>query len=63
MIVVILFGSLAVLALVPVDVFQVLRHQEQKQLVTWLGAESDQWIMERILDALELINSESGRVM
>lgn len=63
MIVVILFGSLAVLALVPVDVFQVLRHQEQKQLVTWLGAESDQWIMERILDALEWINSESGRVM
>lgn len=63
LIVIILFGSIAVLALVPVDTFQVLRQQEQKQLVYWLGAESDQWIMDRILDGLEWINRESGKMM
>lgn len=63
LLVIVLFGSLAIIALVPVDVFQVLRAQEQKQLVRWLGSESDQWIMDRILDALDWINREAGAAM
>jgi len=61
--VIVIFGSLAVLAFVPVEVFQALRMREQRQIVDWLGAETDQWIMDRILDALSWVNAEAGQVM
>lgn len=59
----VIFGSLAVIAFVPVDIFQTLRMREQRQIVDWLGAETDQWIMDRILDLLSWVNAQAGEVM
>ena len=56
MLVVIIFGSLLVLFLVPTPLFTSVRDSEQKQLITWLGAEPDQWIMAQIFGLLEWIN-------
>ena len=63
LLVIVLFGSLAVMAFVPVKTFDDLRSKEQRQIVAWLGEDSDQWIMERILDALTVVNHEAGDAM
>ncbi|NRD51261.1 hypothetical protein, partial [Corallococcus exiguus] len=61
--VMVIFGSLAVIAFVPVDIFQTLRMREKRQIVDWLGAETDQWNMDRILDLLSWVNAQAGEVM
>ena len=57
--IIVLFGSLAVLALVPVHIFETVRNAEQDSIQRWLGQEVDQWIMMRIFDVLELANHEA----
>lgn len=37
-----------------------MRDAEQRQLVAWLGHETDQWIMEQIFSLLETVNREVG---
>lgn len=49
---VIIFGSIAIMTLVPIETFQKARIQEQEQIVKWLGGDSDQWIMGKIVDLL-----------
>lgn len=61
--VVVILGSLAVLAFVPMEIFDAVRMREQRQIVSWLGEESDQWIMDRILDALSWMNSHAVEAM
>ena len=63
LLVVVLFGSLAVLALVPIDIFQAVRAREQLQIVNWLGQETDQWIMDKIFEVLTWMNTEAGQLM
>ena len=58
--VVVLFGTLAVLVLLPLPIFNAVRDAEQRQLVAWLGHETDQWIMEQIFSLLETVNREVG---
>lgn len=53
MLVVVLFGSLIVLVLLPLPIFNAVREAEQRQLIWWLGNETDQWIMEQIYSMLE----------
>lgn len=59
LLVIVLFGSVAVLALLPVHVFENVRNAEQISIQTWLGEEVDQWIMMRIFEVLALANSEA----
>jgi len=56
MLIIILFGSIAVMAFVPVKAFDEARKAEQEQIIQWLGSDSDQWIMSRIVDALQDVN-------
>lgn len=60
---VVLFGLLAVLALVPIDIFQAVRAREQLQIVNWFGQETDQWIMDKIFEVLTWMNTEAGQLM
>lgn len=53
-----LFGTIALVFLLPIPIFQAVRDAEQSQLIRWLGAETDQWIMDQIFEALELMNHE-----
>lgn len=58
MLVIVIFGAFAVMLLVPLPIFNAVRAAEQRQLIAWLGMETDQWIMMQILDVLESVNKE-----
>ena len=58
LLIIVIFGSLAVMVFVPLQVFNAVRDAEQRQLVEWLGAETDQWVMNQIFDMLEAVNKE-----
>lgn len=58
MLVIVIFGAFAVMLLVPLPVFNAVRDAEQRQLVAWLGIDSDQWVMNQIFDVLEAISKE-----
>ncbi len=61
LIVIILFGSLAIMAFVPVNIFEQVRATEQQSIKTWLGQEADQWVMLRIFDVLQMANDEAAK--
>lgn len=58
MLVIVIFGAFAVMLLVPLPVFNAVRDAEQRQLVSWLGTDTHQWVMNQIFDVLEAINKE-----
>lgn len=58
-VVIVLFGSMAALVFIPVEVFELVRSREQAQIRSWLGNETDQWIMLRIIDMLMWVNNEA----
>lgn len=49
------------MTLVPVGAFQKARALEQGQIISWLGDDSDQWIMNKIVDVSRAINTETGK--
>lgn len=63
LLVLVLFGTLGVLVLVPVHVFESVRVSEQDSIQNWLGHEADQWVMLRIFDILQLANHEMMQVI
>ncbi len=60
LLVVVMLGSLASLVFIPVETFQAVREVEQAQIRKWLGNETDQWIMIKIVDLLQWLNTEGG---
>lgn len=57
----ILFGTLAILAFVPINIFEAVRTVEQANIREWLGKDADQWVMLRIFDVLQLTNHEAAK--
>lgn len=58
--VIVIFGGMAALALIPVEVFQMVRMKEQEQILSWLGQETDLWIMMKIVHLLQWANNEAS---
>lgn len=63
LLIIVLFGTLAVLALVPAHVFESVRDAEQNSIQRWLGQEADQWVMLRIFEMLQLANRETTQAI
>lgn len=61
LVVIIMLGSLASLAFIPLKTFELVRSQEQAQIRHWLGDDTDQWIMNNIIDLLQWINTEGTK--
>lgn len=59
----IIFGSIAVLVFIPVDVVERVRAVEQASIVRWLGMDADQWIMLKIFDFLQGINNQAHELI
>lgn len=57
----ILLGTLAILAFVPINVFEGVRAAEQTSIKEWLGRDVDQWVMLHIFDVLQLANHEAAK--
>lgn len=57
----VIFGALAILVFVPVNVFETVRAVEQNSIRNWLGNEADQWVMLRIFDVLRITNQEATK--
>lgn len=58
MLVFIIFGTLAILVFVPVELLEKVRNVEQESVIRWLGKEADQWVMEKIFIFLQEANNE-----
>jgi hypothetical protein len=58
-----MFGTIAILILLPLPIFQAVLDAEQRQLIHWLGMESDQWIMNQIFDLVQAINKEVSQLL
>lgn len=56
--VIVVFGTIGILLLLPLPLFQAVREAEQRQIISWLGADTDNWIMGQIIDLLRSINTE-----
>ena len=61
--IIVLFGSLLIAALVPEQTFEAVRAKEQAQIVSRLGEDTDQWILDRIFRWLETVNAEAGNYL
>lgn len=61
--VLVIFGSLAVLVFVPVGTFESVRTSEQASITSWLGQDADQWIMLRIFKFLQAVNQEATQAL
>lgn len=61
--VIVMFGGLAVMALVPVPIFEAVRNAEQASIQSWLGQEADLWVMKTIFSLLEMVNHEAHQVL
>lgn len=61
--VLLMFGTLAALAAIPVQSFEAVRSAEQTQIREWLGPETDQWIMLKIFEWLQWVNSEAASAL
>ena len=61
--VLVLFGSLAVLVFVPVGIFESVRDSEQASIQNWLGQEADQWVMLQIFEFLQAVNREANQAL
>lgn len=60
-VVLVMLGSLASLVFIPLKTFEHVRAQEQAQIKSWLGDETDQWIMSSIVDLLQWLNTEGTK--
>lgn len=58
--VVVIFGCLAAMVFLPVDVILAVRTREQDQIKSWLGHETDLWIMMKIIHLLQWANNEAA---
>lgn len=57
------FGTVLALFLLPLPIFQAVIEAEQRQLIRWLGQETDQWIMTQIFDLVEAIDREVTQML
>lgn len=63
LVVVVMLGTLASLAFIPVETFNAVRESEQAQIKAWLGHETDQWVMLKIFDFLQIANAEADKAL
>ena len=63
LVVIVMLGTLAFLAFIPGETFNAVRASEQAQIKSWLGNETDQWIMLKIFDFLQLANTEADKAL